>query len=371
MLPLESGNLFRDLPPAELDQARKAARELSFAPSQTIFKEGDPGDGIYIVKTGSVILNKILSHGGSCPISRAVEGGLFGEMALLDDTPRSLEAVASGKAAVYFIARPDLMDLLARAPRFADAILRETARRIRDFNEACARELLDAERLSLVGRFASSLAHDLKNPLNNIGISADMASMPSATAESRLLSKTRIRTQIERISDMVNELLEFTQESHAGFVPARMDYRDFVLPLIQSFQQEAAHKSVTIECVNQPPPAFVRINPQRIARVFQHLIANAADAMPGGGAIRLSFSVNSEPSVVTELRDSGKGIPPQMMDRLFQAFATSGNANGAGLGLPVCKKIIHDHKGTVFARNAPDGGAIFGFTLPILNEHSR
>jgi two-component system sensor kinase FixL len=93
--------------------------------------------------------------------------------------------------------------------------------------------------------------------------------------------------------------------------------------------------------------------------------------MPGGGAIRLSFSVNSEPSVVTELRDSGKGIPPQMMDRLFQAFATSGNANGAGLGLPVCKKIIHDHKGTVFARNAPDGGAIFGFTLPILNEHSR
>ena len=89
----------------------------------------------------------------------------------------------------------------------------------------------------------------------------------------------------------------------------------------------------------------MRINPQRLARVFHNFIGNAADAMPGGGAVRLSFSVNSEPSVVTELHDTGKGIPPQMLDRLFQAFATYGKANGTGLGLSICKKIIQDHQG--------------------------
>ena len=115
----------------------------------------------------------------------------------------------------------------------------------------------------------------------------------------------------------------------------------------------------------------MQINPQRLARVFHNLIGNAADAMPGGGAVRLSFSVNSEQSVVTELHDTGKGIPPQMLDRLFQAFATYGKANGTGLGLAICKKIIQDHKGAVYARNAPEGGAVFGFTLPIPKSKAR
>ena len=125
-----------------------------------------------------------------------------------------------GKATVYFIARPDLLELLDHTPRLAAAMVRETSRRIRDFNDQYTREVLEAERLSLVGRFASSIVHDLKNPLNIIGISADMACMPSATPESRQVSKVRIRKQVERISNMVNELLEFAQgcahQLHSG-----------------------------------------------------------------------------------------------------------------------------------------------------------
>jgi len=307
----------------------------------------------------------VVAQGEARPILRVAEGDLFGEMAVLDDHPRSLGAVAEGKAAVYFIDRADLMELLGRSPKLAVAIFRDTSKRIRDFNEKYTREVLEGERLSLVGRFASSIVHDLKNPLNNIGISADMACMPSATVESRQVSKARIRKQVERISNMVNELLEFAQGTQPSLVPPPMDYRAFVLPLIEEIQQEAALKSVTVECVNQPPAALVQINPQRMARVFQNLIGNAADAMPGGGAVRISFSINSENSVVTELRDTGNGIPPQMLDRLYEPFATYGKANGTGLGLPICKKIIQDHKGTVFAGNAPDGGAVFGFTLPV------
>jgi len=371
MVPLESAKLFCDLPAADLEKVRKVARERSFAPGQTIFKEGDPADGIYVVKSGVVILSKTLAQGGTIPIFRAVEGDLFGEMAVLDDYGRLLEAVAEGKAEAYFIARPDLLELLGSTPRLAAAILRQTGTHIRDFNPRYTREVLDAERLALVGRFATSIVHDLRNPLNIIGISADMACMPSATEDSRQVSKARIREQVDRISNMVNEFLDFSHGAHAGFVLAPTDYSAFVLPLIPEIQREAALKSVTVECVNQPPPAPVRINPQRLARVFHHLIANAADAMQDGGAVRLSFSTNSDHSVVTELRDTGKGIPPQMQDRLFQAFASYGKANGAGLGLSICKKIIQDHNGTVFARNAPGGGAIFGFTLPIANSHAR
>jgi signal transduction histidine kinase len=70
--------------------------------------------------------------------------------------------------------------------------------------------------------------------------------------------------------------------------------------------------------------------------------------------------------MVTELQDSGKGIAPQILDRLFQAFATYGKSNGTGLGLSICKKIVQDHKGKIYARNVPNGGALFGFTLPTI-----
>jgi len=87
----------------------------------------------------------------------------------------------------------------------------------------------------------------------------------------------------------------------------------------------------------------------------------------GRGKVRLSFSVNSEPSVVTELHDTGKGIPPQMLDRLFQAFATYGKANGTGLGCPFARKY-QDIKGPSMPETRRKGGAVFGFTLPLTQE---
>jgi signal transduction histidine kinase len=365
MVPLESSHLFCELSAADIANVRKVTQERSFSPKQPIFNEGDPGDGIYVVKEGVVILAKVVAHGEARPISRAVEGDLFGEMAVLDDNVRSLGAVAEGTATVFFISRPDLQCLLESTPRLAAAIVREISKRMRDFNEKYTKEVLEGERLSLVGRFASSIVHDLKNPLNIIGISADMACMPSATPESRQVSKVRIRKQVDRISNMVNELLEFAQGSHTSVILARVDYSAFVRQLIEEIQPEVALKSVTVEYVNQPPAQLVQINPQRLARVFHNFIGNAADAMTGGGTVRLRFSVKDDQTVVTEFHDTGKGIPPQMLERLFQPFATYGKANGTGLGLSICKKIIQDHKGAVYARNAPEGGAVFGFTLPI------
>jgi signal transduction histidine kinase len=88
--------------------------------------------------------------------------------------------------------------------------------------------------------------------------------------------------------------------------------------------------------------------------------------VPTGGKVKLTFAINSENAVVTEMQDTGKGIPPQILDRLFQAFATYGKSNGTGLGLSICKKIVQDHYGSIYAKNSPEtGSAIFGFALPI------
>jgi len=370
MTEIESNKLFRHLSPEELANLRGATREMTFAAEQPIFNQGDPGDGIYFVKDGSVQISVTVSTGESKVLSKIEPGDLFGEMAVLDSDPRSASAIAEKPTTVYFISRPELLILLDRVPRLAGALVRELSRRQRTFNDQYVREVFEAERLQLVGRFASSIVHDLKNPLNIIGISADMACMPSSTLESRQVAKVRIRKQVERISNMVNELLEFTQGAHTNFVLAQMTYKSFVEPLIEEIQQEVSLRSVKLEFATPAPTTMVRINPQRLSRVFHNLIGNAADAMPGGGTIKVRFSQTPQ-ELVTELEDSGKGIPPQILDRLFQAFATFGKANGTGLGLSICKKIVQDHKGRISARNVPNGGAIFSFTLPLTPTESK
>ena len=111
-----------------------------------------------------------------------------------------------------------MLALVERSPALALALLREISHRLREFNRQYLREVLQAERLAIVGRFARSIVHDLKNPLNIIGLTAEMAGMDRATPEMRQQATARIRKQVERISDLIGEILDFTQGSQSDFV---------------------------------------------------------------------------------------------------------------------------------------------------------
>ncbi len=364
MIVLPSNKLFKDLSPRQIKRLGEAGREIAFQSQQVIFRKGDPGDGIYFVQSGTVLITTNVSENETRVLSTIRPGDMFGEMAVLDSDPRSANAVAGEPARVWFIRREELLGLIDKAPRLALAMVREISQRMRMFNERYVREVFEAERMQLVGRFASSIVHDLKNPLAIIGLSSEMACMKGSNAKSRREAQVRIQKQVERITSMVGELLDFAKGSASDSALEEMLYPWFVEPLIDEIRQEVAMRSVQIEYIDKTPRVNVAIDAQRLSRVFHNLIANATDAMAGGGVIKLHFrETNSE--VVTELEDSGKGIAPQIMDRLFQAFATHGKSNGTGLGLSICKKIVEDHHGRIYARNVPGGGALFGFALPL------
>lgn len=365
MLPLESCKLFSALSPEDLAALKGVTSEVTFAGGTEIFKEGDAGDALYAVKDGTVLISAVMAGGARQVLSRVPPGEVFGELAIIDNQPRSATATAEVDTTLYLVPRDSMIHMLTHSPSFSFSMMREITNRLREFNRQYIRQVLQAERMALVGRFASSIVHDLKNPLTIIGIASDMACDAQASVSARQLAQTRIRKQVDRISNMVSDILEFTRGAGTAMPVASMiEYAEFVRPVIDDIAREIAPKGVTVELATPVPLVKVPINPRRLSRVFYNLMFNAVDEMPEGGKIKMHFQVTPA-ELVTEIEDSGGGIAPQMVNKLFEAFETFGKVRGTGLGLSIAKRIVDEHGGRIYARNVPNGGALFGFTLPL------
>jgi len=348
---------------AERMALERIAAEQSYTKAQTIFREGDAGNGVYVVKQGCVEICSTAVDSEHRVFAEVPPGEMFGEMAVLEVKPRSATARAREDCVVYFIPRDELLLQIERSPLLALELLRAISRRLRDLNQRYIQDVLQAERLAVVGRFARSIIHDIKNPLNIISLSAELSCLDTSTPQTRQRSSTTIRKQVERINDLVGDILDFTQGASKDLILGIVDYDAFLQKLVDDLQPELEMRNARLE-VGPVPTVRPRFDPRRLRRVFNNLLHNATDAMPGGGVIRVRVA-NQENAVLTEIEDSGPGIAPEIAGKLFEAFATFGKAHGTGLGLSICKKIIEDHGGRIWTRSEPGHGAIFCFTLPL------
>jgi signal transduction histidine kinase len=241
--------------------------------------------------------------------------------------------------------------------------LKLVSHRLRESNQHHLRETLQAERLAVLGRFARSIIHDLKNPLNIISLTADMYAKPDAPPSIRASAQVRIQKQIDRIKDLVTDILQFNQ-ADPGPVLVPVNYATFIEQVAGELRAELELNDVQLEFASPAPAVTLHLDVKRLRRVFVNLAQNATAAMPAEGRITLRFTQDAR-EVITEIADTGPGIAPEMADKLFQPFATHGKTHGSGLGLSICKKIIEDHHGRIWAANDPSGGAVFSFALPL------
>jgi signal transduction histidine kinase len=359
---LETIPLFRLLNRNELQALRSITQERQFAAGQEIFREGAPGDGVYFVKSGLV---EISAGADRRVFSRLGPGEIFGEMSVIEHRPRSATASAAEATEVFFLPRGEMLTFIQRSPGLAFALLQQISNRLREFNQLHVQQLVQAESLAVIGRFAQGIVHDLKNPLSIISLSSEMFDMPGISPELRAKAQIRIRKQVERVTDMVSDILIFTQGTRKETEFNSRDYRAFVLELVGDLRAEAELKSTRIEMENVPPALPVKFDARRLSRVFFNLAHNATDAMLSGGIIFLRFQSN-DTEITTEIEDTGPGIAAEVAGKLFQPFTSHGKAHGTGLGLSICKKIVEDHGGRIAARSESGRGAIFSFTLPLL-----
>jgi signal transduction histidine kinase len=339
-------------------------RSRSFPAGEVIFAAGDHGDGFYVVESGSVRISAVVGQNEPRVLATIGPDEFFGEMAVMDDAPRSASAIAETDTKAIFIERDQLLRLLEGQPQLALALIREFSGRMRALNEKYLDEIIQAERLAAVGRFAGTIVHDFKNPLTVIGLAAEVAFRDGVSVEVRQKAQARIALQIQRITNMLQELIEFTKPSGVRPNLQRTDFAGFMTPLAEEIARDAAERKVTLVIENPPPAVPVRIDAQRLARVFHNLVNNAVDAMSDGGRILLRFRT-SDRELTIVLQDTGRGIAPAIAPSLFQPFATHGKIHGTGLGLSICRKIVEDHEGRIWVDSPPGQGAAFSFTLPL------
>jgi len=170
MIELEAVELFRGLNRKEQDDLRAIALVKPYASGSQIFREGDRGDGLYVVSRGSVQIAHVIDLEVRHVFSVFGPGECFGEMAVIEDRPRSATALAATAAELYFFPRERMLKLLQNSPGLALNMLHMVSHRLREFNQRHLRELVQSESLAVIGRFAQGIVHDLKNPLSIIGL---------------------------------------------------------------------------------------------------------------------------------------------------------------------------------------------------------
>lgn len=366
MIALEDSRFCRHLTPTEQALVRKHAVLRRYAVGEVIFQEGEDGDGLYIIGAGLVQIAARSTPERTHVLSRMEAGDYFGEMAIFDGGTRSATATALADCELAFVPTEAVLELLERSPLLAASLVRDASLRMREFNRRFLLESLKTERLQMVERLARAIVHDFRNPLNVIGIAADMAAEENLSADARRSARDRIRKQVEVLNRMMQELLDFARTVPANAVLPKVNYAEFLQDILFELRPEAARRGIALAIEGELPAVRLRIDPPRLTRVFTNLYTNAFDAMSGREDARLTLRFQVEGDrVITELEDNGRGIPAEHQPHLFEPFFTFGKTHGTGLGLAICERIVKEHGGTISVESQTDAGAAFRFTLPV------
>ena len=266
----------------EQQQLTPAIRE--YKTGEIIFSEGSPGDGIYAVLEGRVHISAYVSQTSSHSLGEFTPGEFFGEMSTINVAPRSATATALQDSRLLFVSRDQVMELMESCPKLTFALLHAFSNRIRETNAHFVHQMLEAERLSMLGRFVRSIVHDLKNPLSIILLAGDAAASPSASPMLREQAKNRMHQQVDRLSRMLNELLRVSEGSTQHSVEP-VNFAAYVAEIIEETREELESKKVRVELQSTVPDLDLPLNARRLNRVFYNIFGNATDIMPDGGVI--------------------------------------------------------------------------------------
>ena len=237
--------------------------------------------------------------------------------------------------------------------------LEQTVRTLRDELSEKSRLLERSNRLAALGEMAAGMAHEIRNPLGGIQLYASLLAKDVSDRPPSLQLVQKISAGVKRLEGLVSHVLQFTREISANAVAT--DLAEVVQEVMSLAQERIAAKRISV-IVEGPASMLVRIDPLLMGQAVLNLVLNAVEAMGEGGSLRVMYGPAGGAGKGRQLQlmveDDGPGIPPAILDRIFNPFFTTRDT-GTGLGLAIVHRIIEAHDGSITAGNREEGGARF------------
>ena len=222
------------------------------------------------------------------------------------------------------------------------------------------------ERWAEVGTFTGGLAHEIKNPLSTVLLNLQLLQEDldsNDPAYSRLSARLNtVSREAARLRDILDDFLRF-----AGKLELRkekVDLNAILEELVDFFAPQAQLSHVQLRFNPRSSPVMVQVDPRLIKQTILNLLINALHAMPNGGDLILSAGTTAN-SAVVDVIDTGSGIPPEAIDKIFRAYYST-KKGGTGLGLAMSQRIVREHGGDLTVSSEPGKGSDFRLRLPLV-----
>jgi signal transduction histidine kinase len=382
--------LFKDIPSDAFDDIAGKFSVQEYSCGEKIFLENTVAESLYIIVNGTVdVLKKSLDSAVNEEflIERG-SGDFFGEMSIMDDLPRSATIRAKSETVkVLILKKEDFIQMCQTYTCLAYAVAKRISATVREANyryvtileernhvlekaytqlKNTQEELLNAERLSAIGKFASIIIHDIKNPLTNIRAYAELLERKlgkiDGIDEFFFRGTSTIINEVDRLVAMTTELLDFSK-GDSNLDKEEVDFYEYLQTIAESMQGRAEKNNIQIKFEPVKEKIFLFIDKQKMQRVFSNLVNNAIEAIGENGLINITLENKDDGFVLWKIKDSGCGIPQKIASRIFEPFV-SGKSNGTGLGMSIVKSFVEKHGGSISVESKVGEGTEMIISLP-------
>jgi len=227
-------------------------------------------------------------------------------------------------------------------------------------------QILQSERLAVIGQMAAKVAHEVRNPLSSVSLNAELLEeeIQSVGAgdndEAESLLKSMIQ-EIDRVTSLTDEYLQFSRLPESE--PVKGDLNDLISEMLELLTQELKQKRIKLSSTGVNAELKVPFDRAQMRRVLLNIVRNSIESMPKGGTLKISTE-KSEQTAIIRIQDSGIGIPEDKVANIFNPFFTTKDF-GTGLGLAISQQIVHEHNGEITCQSKVDQGTTFQIELPL------